>query len=225
MTSFLQQLDAIPSFSSPVHVIPSALFQQMRNDLKKKDEDLNQIKKDITKKDEELNQARTNGKKLEERIQNIQDQVVNESQKKTIELEDAIFQKEQTMQLQQQKLEEQAVVINEQKEQTNQIVTKEKDSLALQLKTYYETAMAKMKAENAEQLKSLTESHTRKVSELKEAIQKLQDLLPNRADKEGFLVKQGGSHKGWQKKMVRVEDKLCLLLQRSEESEASRWCN
>jgi len=46
----------------------------------------------------------------------------------------------------------------------------------------------------------MKKSYEDKLEELRNALQKMQDMLPARNDKEGFLIKQGGGHKSWKKR-------------------------
>jgi len=57
-----------------------------------------------------------------------------------------------------------------------------------------------LKKGHEEAISKLNQDHQQKVNSLQEVIQKLQDMMPERAEMEGFLTKQGGSHKNWQKR-------------------------
>jgi len=60
--------------------------------------------------------------------------------------------------------------------------------------------VVKLKQMHEEEVKSVKSMMSTKVHELKEAIQQLNEMLPDRDGKEGFLVKQGGGSKAWQKR-------------------------
>jgi len=77
---------------------------------------------------------------------------------------------------------------------------KENDDFIAKLKFEYEQVIAQMKQQYEEETKKTKENSDTKIAELRNALQKLQDLLPARSEKEGFLTKQGGGHKSWKKR-------------------------
>jgi len=77
---------------------------------------------------------------------------------------------------------------------------KDNDDFIAKLKLEYEQTIAQMKQQYEEETKKTKENSDNKIAELRNALQKLQDLLPARSEKEGFLTKQGGGHKSWKKR-------------------------
>jgi len=89
--------------------------------------------------------------------------------------------------------------VKEKEIQVETIQTKHNETITQAEKDHTEE-VAKLKQKHEEEVKAVKVLLTTKVVQLKDVIQQLNGMLPDRDGKEGFLIKQGGGSKSWQKR-------------------------
>jgi len=115
---------------------------------------------------------------------------------KTVELEKVVVEKEQQMVFYD------AMVVQIKEEKAKEINNNQEkfEETLLNQKVEYEDKVQKMKSDHQDDIKKNKEIADQKVTELRGALQKLQEMLPEKSEREGYLIKQGGGHKSWKKR-------------------------
>jgi len=190
-----EDLQAIASSKEKLEQEASALQQALLHEQQEKENLLTQLREMQTQREQVQQQLDNTVTEL-----NNTQQMYDQERVERETLIQLVKEKEEAITTQTQENADQVTQFNQRHQQQTTSAAQEKDDLMERLKREHEEAIAKLKKDYADEMRRIGEAHVKKVHELKEAIQKLQDLLPNRADKDGFLTKQGGSHKGFQKR-------------------------
>jgi len=173
---------------------------------------LQQFHKQLQETSQQLDDARESQRQSENQVQlhteniaRLQSQL-QESQQ-TLERVTAEFSREKTnWERQLSEYQEQNAHLTGQLQKTNEQSSSAQDQLQKTIETKDKQIaeltkeLENLKKGHEEAISKLNQDHQQKVNSLQEVIQKLQDMMPERAEMEGFLTKQGGSHKNWQKR-------------------------